>query len=759
MNKDFTSTLKHWLQSLDRKRQTIVYLVLLVVCIVPSIPIIIHFYSRVFPWWVDGGNWLKQVHAIFGQGYPMWEENTLQFDQLYFLSLASLIVLLKNEILALKVSALLVFAIRPATTFVLARSVFKSELAGLAAALLSGVGPLFYETLGWGGYPNLLGYAILPLAFYFILKSIEKASPKNVVSTGFIVAITAFSHNLTSIVFLGILGLWLILVVVTKAFSKSINVKPNFVNIVYALAILFSILGIVLLAARVPQYDFFNEAAFYKRRVSLDDLSWIAKNPVVSMSLMFLTVVSFAVVKNIRGKGSVPYILAIVSWILAPLLMSQTYLLGITIDYKRVFFYAIQPCLIMVMGPLAMSKPLIHKVRIARIYPSTSITRSARSAARALPAAFLILLSISFLANEVSTGLSYPAAVDYWYTHADLYGDKEKLKALDWIRDHTPDDAVFVAEEHFARWTEGYASRRVLMYTPPQYLFFKGETERSMAARTVLESRFELRNKLVRINDQEPYGNFTPSISFRREGVYENTLYLNNVDSKLYMTNETHTWFERLSQNPSNISYSLSTDSTGASYGMSQGSNSFSLKKQIDLDRSHAATSISYSISTTDLSIRLLNLTVPFFSAENKQFDEVYAESNNTIRVRQGPSWFQISISGKVLSALSMTYQGKEAIFIAVKPNSTRSMSTDMTVRADLPEILSGTVVAIDRNEILKEFRVSYIAIFRNSTVQPGGVIPLKPRSLPAYEHLLHDPALTVVFENSRVIILQLITR
>jgi len=192
---------------------------------------------------------------------------------------------------------------------------------------------------------------------------------------------------------------------------------------------------------------------------------------------------------------------------------------------------------------------------------------------------------------------------------------------------------------------------------------------------------------------------------------------------------------------------------------MSHDSDFFSLEKQIDLDKNHAATSIRYIISTTDSSIRLLNLTVPFFSAENKLFDEVYAESNNTIRVRQGPSWFQISISGKVLSALSITYQGKDAIFIAVNPNSTRSMSTEMTIKADLPETRSGTTIAIDRNEILREFRVSYIAIFRNSTVQPGGVIPLKTRSLPAYEHLLYDPTFAIVFENSKVIILQVITR
>jgi hypothetical protein len=758
MENSFTSTLIRRLQFLGRHRVTIVYSILLVICIVPIIPISIYFCGRIFPWWVDGGNWLKQVNAIFGIEFPMWDEKPLRFDQLYFISLALLIILLKDGLLALKISALIVFVVRPATTFLLAKRIFRSDATGLAAALLSGTSPLFYETIGWGGYPNLLGYAILPITFYFILGTVEKAPRRNVILTGLFVTITVFSHNLTAIVFLGILGLWLVLVLISKAFPNvsSLRIKPNFAAIFFSIVVLLSVLSFISLSTGGPQYNFFNEAAFYKRRVSFDDLVWVLRNPVSGALLILLSAISFVVLRVTRGKDAEPYILAMASWILAPILMTQTYLLGVAIDYKRVFFYAVQPTLIMAMGPLALIGQLFKNMKT--VIPPFSFPKIARAATGVLPAALLIVLSLSSLVLEVNTGLSHVGVVNDYYSNQDPYGDKEKLEALDWIRNRTPSDAVFVAEEHFARWTEGYASRRVLMYTPVEYLFFEGEIERSIAAKTLLESRLELRSDLVRISEQEPYGNFTPSISFKREGVYEDTVYINNVDSRVYLTNGTHVWFERLSDSPEARSYKMWRNSTSASYTITYSSDSLSIVKQVVLGN-YAEASLTYSIRTNRSSVMPLNLTIPVFSAEGKRFDDVYAESVDQIHVKQGPLSFHVLMNGNIQSAVSSNYQGKDAIIISFDTQSAAldKLTAAITIKADLNSKGPNTIVAVDRDDIIREFNISYVVIPRNSTVQAGGVIPLKLLSLPPYNHLIDDPALTVVFENSRVIILQVI--
>lgn len=748
-----------WWRGFRRHRALVVYSILLAICAASIAPIVVYLYARVFPWWADGGIWLKQLNAVFGLEYPMWGDKAFQFDQLYVLYLASLRFLLGNSIMALEASGLLMYAARVATTFILARKLFKSEVAALAAALLSGLHPLFYETFGWGGYPNLLGYVLLPLAFYSMLISIEKTSRKNLAFTALIVASVAFSHNLTSMIFLGILGVWFILLAVTKVSLRPANVTREFRVVAIAIAIVLSVYAIEMLVAGLPRYDYFNEAAFYRLRIGLVDLLWAVKNQTVAFSLMFATVASFIIIiHHHRGR---PYILAMGSWILAPLLMSQAYLFGVTFDYRRAFFFAIQPSLIMAVASFALLGEIIPKGNIAiAISHKIPMTRFVRKAVRVLPAIVLILLSLSILLNQVEIGVSYVKVVDDWYTHIDPYGDKEKMDALEWIMRSSPTNAVFVAEEPFARWIEGLTSRRALVYASPQYLFVKGERERSLAARAILECRLELRNDLIRICDQYPYGNYTPSISFQRQGIYEDTFYISGSESKLYLSNGTAVWSERLDHNePSSRTHNLSINSRSALYETRQAYGNVLVARQIVMDGDDEQASLSYTAWTNSASIKLLNFTIPLFSAEGVGFDEVRAESVNRIHVRSGPIWFHISLGGEIRSAQFIDTEATDAIVLNYggESNSSGSISATITVSSDQQATGSEGLVALSWQDIVRQFNISYVVIPRISEVLPSGMIPLRLLSLPLYNHLLEDPGLRVVYENPNVIILQVL--
>jgi len=737
------------------------YSVLIVLCVAPTVPIMSYFSTRVFPWWSDGGIWLKQVNAILGRTYPMWNAKPLQFDYIFVLLLACFKLLLQNDLLALKTLAVIIYALCPATAFVLARKVFNSSLSGLAAAMLSGFHPLLYETLGWGGYPNLLGYAVLPLAIHSILTCVEKASVRNVAYASLMVVLTAFTHNLTSMVFLAILGLWFLLAAVSVFVPDLKLARRQFRTAAYCLSLMISTLAFQFFIVGMPDYDAANEAAFYRLRVGLIDLFWAVKNSNVVILLILLTCVSFIVIQLVRPESYEAYNLCMASWILAPLLLSQVYLLGMTLDYRRVFLFAFQPTFVLVAAPFALVSTLIPKAKdLSSSLQGTQVLRLTRELAKPLPAILLILLSCSLIATQVGIGVSYANVVNDWYNYADIYGDKQKLEALEWIQHNTPENAVFVAEEPFARWIEGLDSRRVLMYAPPQYLFVKGERDRSMAASTLLESRIELRNDLVRICDQDPYGNFTPSVSFMREGVYETALYINNNESKVHVSNGTAEWSERLSEVTTNRSYRLSSNLSSASYVSSYSMNHVSYVRQINLEANAAEFSLIYSIETADPSLRFIDFTIPIFSAEGKGFDEVMAESTEAIRVRSGAQWFRISLRGEVLGAVFIDSQATDTILVSFKPHqgSTESMSARIDFGSDAQGPVSGKLVAISRDDVVREFMVSYVAIPRLTRPRPNGAIPLRLESLPAYNHLLRDPGLRVVYENSNVIVLQVIS-
>ena len=118
--------------------------------IVPAAVLSVYLFSRALPWWLDGGNWLKHMHAILGNSYPMWNEGTWQYPPLFMLIIAGLSRVVSDEIVALNIGAILAFSMRPLTTYVLVKELFQDRLSALAAAWLAAFTPVFVEMMGWG---------------------------------------------------------------------------------------------------------------------------------------------------------------------------------------------------------------------------------------------------------------------------------------------------------------------------------------------------------------------------------------------------------------------------------------------------------------------------------------------------------------------------------------------------------------------------------------------------------------------------------
>jgi hypothetical protein len=608
----------------------------------------------------------------------------------------------------------------------------------------------------------LLGFALLPLAFYAIIRLIEERSIKNIVLLGVATAVTVFSHNLTFMVFLVVMILWLLFALLSKA-GGSKHAQNQLFAVGFCLGIIMLVEVLQLYTTGLPSYDFFNTAAFYKLRISFVDWVWAVKGGGLALFCVFVTAACLVAMYSTRRDPV--RIMAIVCWTAAPLLMSQVYLLGLALDYRRAFFFSLQPSLIVIAAPLAFSATLLSGLRHVSIAEhGFSPWKFFRKAARSLPKVVLVLLSISFLVTQVGVGMTWPMIVNNWYNQIDPYGDTEKLQALEWIKYNTRTQDVFVADEAFGRWTEGYASRRVMMYVSPQYLFMKGEAERSTAAGTILESRFEIKNDLARIWYQAPYGNFTPLISFANEGVYEDVLYINDTGSGIYVSNGTYSWFESVSELAGNNyarSYSLAGGGASGRLTTDYVYGGISLREQVELDDRGVA-SLQYAVSTSESRLRVSNLTISLFAPEGSPFYKVYAEPSNTIRASTGPVAFRVVVTGETTTARLLESHGGNMMAVSFAPqSSSQSISATITVnKIDLPNVQgrSSEVLTVDRDDLIREFNVSYIVIPRLSEPEANGEIPLRPHSILPYDHLLADPAFEIAYENSKVIVLRVVS-
>jgi len=481
--------------------------------------------GRVFPWWTDGGNWLKHANAILGvflrdQGRlePMWQEAPFQYPPLFFAMLATTMYLLGDPILSIKSAALICLFIFPLAMFDLSKKVFRNHFAGVVAAWLSAFYPLFLEFVGWGGYPNILGFASLAAAFHCILRYVEERSLEHGGVASVSIVIVVLTHHLTSLVLLGTLMLWTV-------FSVGYRGSERREVAVLLLTALSTSIAYRLLFAWPFDFVFYNEAAYYRLRAWVD-LSWVFKSPVLSVVFSIALLVSIpSLVDRMRAEGIKSRFLG--AWLLTPLIGTQGYMLRITLDYNRIFFFFFQPLMIMVSACASS----INTKEIAN--PSWRNAQSPLAFVKSLKAKqFVQMISLSIavllVASNTVQGLDTVRNINHWYDSQDFYGDDEsgKYGAVDWLRNHSRIEDVVIAEEPIGRWIEGVSQRKVLLYTPPQFLFMKGELEREYAARALLTSQYGIRSDDVWIFEQAPYGYLSPIVAFYRQGDYINTVFL-----------------------------------------------------------------------------------------------------------------------------------------------------------------------------------------------------------------------------------------
>jgi len=250
----------------------IIIFLVLTPSIISTSTIASYWATRYFPWWTDGGNWLKHVNAVLGDTYPMWEEGTYQYPPIFFILTGIVSKLTGNLIASLKLVALTSFFIFPIAMYFLSKKMFGNSLAGIMVACLTAFFPLFLEFMGWGGYPNILAFAFLSIAFYFMTGYVEE---KKMITTNLILAAVSIitvilTHHLTSLILLGTLAFWFLLSMVFRGVERK--------HVVTLLVVTFSILLVYrLVCVWPPDFSFDNIAAYYRLRTTVN-FHYIFKN-------------------------------------------------------------------------------------------------------------------------------------------------------------------------------------------------------------------------------------------------------------------------------------------------------------------------------------------------------------------------------------------------------------------------------------------------------------------------------------------------
>jgi hypothetical protein len=94
-----------------------------------------------------------------------------------------------------------------------------------------------------------------------------------------------------------------------------------------------------------------------------------------------------------------------------------------------------------------------------------------------------------------------------------------KYDAIQWIKNNTPENAVFVADADYGWWLSGFAQRPTLAAVNSQFLILAHEIEPAKAAKNILTTDYFIDNGIIQINYVDN-GTNTVALSARLSGSY-----------------------------------------------------------------------------------------------------------------------------------------------------------------------------------------------------------------------------------------------
>lgn len=232
------------------------------------------------------------------------------------------------------------------------------------------------------------------------------------------------------------------------------------------------------------------------------------------------------------GKTS---IILLLSWLLTPILLTQSYLVGIAADYRRLWYYPALPIMVIASFGFSFVAEIIHRNLTTASKPDLKETRS--GTARRHPIGDLTILLI-LTAIIVSPGWwtvhDFESAARYY-----IHIQNPEYGMIEWIGERIPEGREIVSGGTIGWWIPGLSKRHVIPAIPTAFIGVSWQAERAEDASFLIGSNeYEITNGELRIRDSNPHLSArNPSIEVWGERQFEEILSLNDHDIRLIEPN------------------------------------------------------------------------------------------------------------------------------------------------------------------------------------------------------------------------------
>jgi len=396
-------------------------------------------------------------------------------------------------------------AITVLCAFLIVRRIWN-ESASFIAAFLVIFSPGDISMLCWGGYPNIIALILIPVVFYLYLQHSRFSLKIYLTVTSLLIGALFLTHVFSAFVFVTITIFTLFIGVI---FSKRTMLSMR--------RIVSWMLPIVFGALLVSPYLFMIVPVYFSSEGTitgtiLETKQTLLATRLIPIELVFLSIIPvfffFALSKFYKGRYLTMHAVLFAAWILVPAVMTQSYVLGMYLDYERFQYFLFFP-LIVCMALLIESGSRIFSQVTWHLYNSikqrTNETRTGwlritpnaifpRKVVYSILVIVLLFFSLFYTPLLTAPNEGFDEASHYQVMTSSGYD------AIQWIKTHTPTNSVLVSDAEYGWWLSGFAQRATLSAVSPQFLILAHETEAAEVARNILSSDYFIDNGILQVN-------------------------------------------------------------------------------------------------------------------------------------------------------------------------------------------------------------------------------------------------------------------
>jgi hypothetical protein len=402
-------------------------------------------------------------------------------------------------------------------SFLITRAVWRPS-AALIVAFLVAISRFDIEILLWGGFPNVITLLLIPLVFYLYIQKNRFSIVPFLVSASILSGSIFLTHSLSA----GLFAVIIFIVAVTALiFHKQIGIKKT-----VPLTYIFPLIGGAVLVSpflikAVPAYLTANSDTFSSGATSISQavISTRILPTELIIALFVCAFIFFPLSKRYQSKTVTLPTLFLVAWILIPVLLTQGYLVGFYIDYNRFLYFVILPVMILIglsidhsatfFADITMTyQALKGKIQTAK--PAIKLPKLPELKGKYIYAGIvLFLLLVSFFFVPIFLTPKEGTSIQSFYQVMT----QPRYDAMQWAKENTPPNSVFVAEAYYGWWFSGFAQRPTLSAVDPQFLTLARELQPAQTAKNLLDTDYIVDNGLIQVREDGGYmGRHNPMI-------------------------------------------------------------------------------------------------------------------------------------------------------------------------------------------------------------------------------------------------------